>query len=220
VLDLGAAIVPAGIYSLLKKFKSDFLYGNLSADIIIDKKFQSPEKNSHSWDIAWKLLDGATAKGQKAFAYGYLTHLCADTVIHNLSITLLPFAHSLLEFKSDSVIDRKYRRTLRQLNRVTQRKNEMFLEKMLDGVFLSFKTNKRIFKSFLLLSGLPSYSFVSNFIHKNFLYEISPVDIYSFQQESLKRMFELLKNGRNSEVLKTHPLGHYRRNSRLIWYGE
>jgi hypothetical protein len=220
VLDLGAAIVPAGIYSLLKKFKNDFLYGNLSADIIIDKKFQSPEKNSHNWNVAWKLLDGAKAKDQKAFAYGYLTHLCADTVVHNLKITQLPFAHSLLEVKSDSIIDRKYRRALRRLNRVMQKRNDVFLEKMLEGVFLSFKTNKRIFKSFLLLSGLPSYSVVSNFIHKNFLYEISPIDIYGFQQESLEKMFELLKNGKDSEILRTHPLGNQRRNFRLTWYGE
>ncbi len=213
VLDLGAALVPTGIYSLLKKFKKDFLYGNLSADIIFGRRFQGIEKNSHNWDIAWKLIEVAKTDRQKSFAYGYLTHLCADTVVHNLKTTRLPFRHPLLEVKADSIIDKKYRRTLKGLDKTMQKRNDVFLENMLESVFFSFKTNKRIFKGFLFLSRFPNYSPVSNFIYKRFPYEIPVVDIYDFQKESLKRMFELLKNGENSKVLKEHPLGRHLRKA-------
>jgi hypothetical protein len=212
VLDLGAAVVPAGIYSILKRFKSDFLYGNLSADIILGKSFQGLEKNSHNWDVAWRLLEMAKTNQQKSFAYGYLTHLCADTVVHNLKTPKLPFSHSILELKAESIVDKKYRRVLKSLDKFMQRRNDVFLEKMLESVFFSFKTNKRIFKGFLLLSGVPNYSPVFNFIHTKLPYEITVMEIYEFQQESLKRMFELLKNGENSKVLKEHPLGrHWRK---------
>ncbi len=220
VLDLGAAIVPAGIYGILKKFKNDFLYGNLSADIILGKRFQDHEKNSHSWDTAWKLFTSAKTDSQKAFAYGYLTHLSADTVVHNLKKPVLPFTtlekklrhsiltgftHPILEIKSDSIIDKKYRIMLKGLDKRIQSRNDVMLEDMLESVFFSFKTNKKLFKGFLVLSRLPSYTPVSNFIDKRFQYEIPVKDIYKFQQESLKRMLELLKDGRDSEVLKKNP---------------
>lgn len=221
VLDLGSAVIPASIYSLLKKYKNDFLYGNLSADILLGKKFQIYEKNSHNWDTAWELFKSAKTDQQKAFVYGYLTHLSADTVVHNLRESNLPFiqlekkfpshfltrfTHPILEIKSDSIVNKKHRRVLKGLDKVMQKRNDTLLENMLESVFFSFKTNKRIFNGFLLLSKLHNYSSLSNFINKHLPYEIPVVDIYRFQQESLNRMFELLKNGKNSEVLKKNPL--------------
>lgn len=212
VLDLGVAAVPAGVYGLLKKYKSDFLYGNLSADIILGKRFQGLEKNSHSWDIAWRLFGSVKTDSQKAFAYGYLTHLCADTVAHNLKLPALPFTHPILEIKSDSIIDKKYRRMLKRLDKIVQKRNDVFLENILESVFFSFKTNKRIFKGFLVLSRLPNYTSVSNFIDRRLPYEIPVRDIYEFQQESLERMLELLKNGKKSKVLKKNPLRRRRKS--------
>lgn len=213
VLDVGAALIPAGVYSILKKYKNDFLYGNLSADIILGRRFQGFDKNSHSWNIAWKLFSSSKTERQKAFAYGYLMHLCADTVVHNLKESRVPFSHSLLEIKSDSMIDKKYRRMLKRLDKVMQKKNDVFLEKRLESLIFSFKTNKRIFKGILVLSRLPNYTPVSNFIDNRFPYEINFRDIYTFQQESLNRMFELLKNGKDSNVLKEEPLGRYHKKA-------
>ncbi len=210
VLDAGSAAVPAAIYSLIRKFKNDFLYGNLSADIIFGRSFQTKEKNSHNWDIAWRLFNAAKTKRQKAFAYGYLTHLSADTVVHNLEKSVLPFKHSFLEVKSESLIDKKYRKALKGFDKHMQKKHDLFLEDNIESVFFSFKTNKNIFKSFLMLSKVPNYSPVSNFIDKRFPYEIPVVNIYEFQQESLTRMLELLKNGRNSRVIKKNPAKRYR----------
>ena len=94
-----------------------------------------------------------------------------------------------------------------------QRKNDVFLEKKIESLIFSFKTNKRIFKGILVLSRLPNYSPLSNFIDNRFPYKISVGNIYNFQQESLSRMFELLNNGLDSEVLKEHPLGRYQRKA-------
>jgi hypothetical protein len=94
-----------------------------------------------------------------------------------------------------------------------QRKNDVFLEKKIESLIFSFKTNKRIFKGILVLSRLPNYSPLSNFIDNRFPYQISVGNIYGFQQESLSRMFELLNNGIDSEVLKEHPLGRYQKTA-------
>jgi hypothetical protein len=207
VLELGASLVPAGIYSILRKYKGDFLYGNLSADIILGRRFQVLHKNSHNWDIAWRLLEVARSEREKSFAYGYLTHLCADAVVHNLKGSGMPFIHSVLEVKADSIVDKKHRRTLKRLDKLMQRRNDRLLENMIESVFFSFKTNKRIFKGVLFLSRFPNYSPVSRVIHRSFPYEVPVPDIHEFQQQSLENIFELLQNGEKSEVLKEHPLG-------------
>lgn len=213
MLDIGTALIPAGIYGILKRYRNDFLYGNLSADIILGRRFQGFEKNSHNWNVAWKLFSAAKTERQKAFAYGYLMHLCADTVVHNLKSNGIPFSHSLLEVKSDSIVDKKFRKVLKELDKYMQKKNDIFLESTLESLIFSFKTNKRIFKGFLMLSRLHKYTPVSNFIDNKLPYEVTVREIYTFQQESLDRMFELLNNWKDADVLKKHPLGIYSRKA-------
>jgi hypothetical protein len=213
LLDIGASIVPFGVYNILKKYKHDFLYGNLSADIIIGRRFQGADKSSHDWNIAWKMLGAARSDRRKAFAYGYLMHLCADSVVHNQDICKLPFSHSLIEIKSDSTVDKKYRKVMKRLDKGMQKENDIFMEKRLESQFFSFKTNKRIFKGVLKVSKFPNYSAVSHFIDNRFPHDISDVNIHGFQQESLVRMCELLNNGKDAEVLKEHPLGKYMRRA-------
>ena len=140
-------------------------------------------------------------------------HLCADTVVHNMKSKGIPFRHSLIEVKSDSLVDKKYRRTLKNLDKYMQKKHDVFLEDLLESLIFSFRTNKRIFKGILVLSRLPNYTPVSNFIDNRFPYEITIGDIYKFQQEAITRMVELLNNGKDSKVLKKHPLGRYQRKA-------
>lgn len=213
LIDVGAALIPAGIYGILKKYTNDFLYGNLCADIILGRRFHSFEKNSHNWDIAWELLSASKTDRQRAFAYGYLSHLCADSVVHNLKPSKIPFSHSLLEIKSDSIVDKKYRRILKRLDKAMQKKNDVFLEKRLESLIFSFKTNKRVFKGLLLLSRLPNYRPLSKFIDNRFPYAITASDICDFQQQSLERMIELFNNGRDAQVLCGDPLGKYHKKA-------
>jgi hypothetical protein len=207
LLDLGPAIIPAGIYGVLKKYKKDYLYGNLSADIILGRRFQGFEANSHSWNVAWKLMDATESDRQKAFAYGYLMHLCADTVVHNIKPNGVPFHHSLVEVRSDSLVDKKYRRKIKSLDKYMQKRHDLFLERRLESLIFSFKTNKRLFKGILLLSRLPNYTPVSNFIDSRFPYDIPLERIYKYRAASLEKMIDVINEGKKSKVLKTHPLG-------------
>ena len=97
--------------------------------------------------------------------------------------------------------------------KVMQKRHDNFLEDNLESLLFSFKTNKRIFKGVLVLSRLPNYAPLSNFIDDRFPYEIPVISIYNFRQESLTRMLELLTNGRDSAVLQEHPLGRFKRKA-------
>ncbi|HBG93548.1 MAG: hypothetical protein A2X54_04915 [Nitrospirae bacterium GWF2_44_13] len=205
------SLLPAGIYALIKKYKSDFLYGNLMADIIFGKKYLPDEKSSHSWDVALGLFDAAKTQQQKAFVYGYMSHLAADTVAHEmLTAGKKNVGHAFLELKADSIVDKKYWVQAVTIDKKVQRRNDTFLVGSLDTAIFSFKTNKRILKSAVLISGIHQKS-VSSFIDRNII--IAPVykreNIKRLQAKSLDRMVDLLQNGADSAVLKKSPLGSH-----------
>src|SRR5208282_5053349 len=150
-----APLVPAGILAIIKKYKQDFLYGNLMADIILGKKYLPEDKSSHSWEVALNLLEQAEKGPEKAFVYGYLSHLAADTVAHGiLTDAMLDMEHTLMEIRADSVIDKDYWLQSVTFSKAVQRRNDRFLEGSLNSFIFSFKTNKRIYKSMVFFSFL------------------------------------------------------------------
>jgi hypothetical protein len=208
-----SSLLPAGVYALIRKYRHDFLYGNLMADTIIGKKFLPEDKNSHSWDVALSLLDSAGTQQQKAFVYGYMSHLAADTVAHgSLTNTKKNFGHTLVELRADCIIDKKYWFQAITIDRKVQMRNDSFLERSLESAFFSFKTNKRIFKGVLLLSCFNKERF-GNFIQRNSLdpTSLTRKNIRRLQTESIDRMVDVLCNGRESEVINESPMVVVRR---------
>jgi hypothetical protein len=192
-----APLIPAGILALLKKHKQDFLYGNIMADIIIGKKYLPDDKSSHSWEVGLKLLDQAEQWPERAFAYGYLSHLAADTVAHEtLTDELGNVGHTWIELKADSIIDKSYWFQTVAISRAVRKRSDLLLENALDPYLFSFKTNKRIYKSMVLLSVL----------NKKRRRGVDRVLIHDLHEESLARMLDLLQNGTDAEVLQRNPL--------------
>ena len=192
-----APLLPAGILALIKKHKQDFLYGNLMADIIIGKKYLPEDKSSHSWDVGLKLLDQAKSWPERAFAYGYLGHLAADTVAHEtLTDEMGNVGHTWTEMKADSLIDKAYWIQTVTISKVVRGRSDLLLENSLDRYVFSFKTNRRIYNSIVFLS----------FLNKKRRRGVDRALIHDLHEESLARMVDLLKHGTDSPVLTKSPL--------------
>ncbi len=192
-----APLIPAGILSLLKKHKQDYLYGNLMADIIIGKKYLPDDKSSHSWDVGLKLLDQAKSWPERAFAYGYLGHLAADTVAHEtLTEEMGTMGHTWAEMKADSLIDKAYWLQTVTISKSVRKRSDLLLENSLDRYVFSFKTNRRIYKSIVFLS----------FFNKKRRRGVDRTLIHELHEESIARMLDLLQNGTDSVVLTKNPL--------------
>lgn len=175
------------------------------ADIILAKNLLPLEKNSHSWEVAFSLLESSKKSSEKAFSLGYISHLAADTVAHGIYTRRKNIEHTVIELRADSLIDRKYWIQARGIDRVIQYRNDRFLEKSLERVFFSFKTNKRIFRGMLFLSGLNKEKF-GDFIDRNLLIPVTKDDIKKLHEESLHRITDVLRNGDRSAVLKKNPI--------------
>ena len=192
-----APLLPAGILALLKKHKQDFLYGNLMADIIIGKKYLPDDRSSHSWEVGLKLLDQAKSWPERAFAYGYLGHLAADTVAHEtLTEEMGNMGHTWTELKADSLIDKAYWLQTVTISKTVRRRSDLLLENSLDSYVFSFKTNRRIYRSIVFLS----------FLNKKRRRGVDRELIHELHEESLSRMIDLLQKGTESSVLNKNPL--------------
>ncbi|MCF8107574.1 MAG: zinc dependent phospholipase C family protein [Desulfohalobiaceae bacterium] len=72
-----------GIAAVLSAHPNSFLYGCLSADILVGKGKKLSPTHCHSWDAGLRLLHSVREDALKAYVYGYLTHLAADVIAHN-----------------------------------------------------------------------------------------------------------------------------------------
>ncbi len=202
----GASALPGSAYALIKKFRQDYLYGNIMADIIFAKKYLPKEKNPHNWDVGFELLEDARTEPEQAFGLGYLSHLAADTVSHSfLTNGKKNIGHTYLELRADGLIDRHYWVMAMSIDRKVQRRGDVLVERCLSSPLFSFKTNKRIFRGMVLFSGLsgakpprPTPVFISS---------LKSGRIEKLHEESLFRIVDVLEKGRDSKVLKKDPTG-------------
>jgi len=201
-------LLPAGLLEVLRRYRKDFLYGNLMADIIIGKKYLPNNKSSHSWDVAFSLLKAARTDQQKSFVYGYMSHLAADTVAHNMyTVDRKNIGHTVMEMKADSIIDKKYWFQAMAIDRKIQVRNDIFLENALDRFIFSFKTNKRILKGMVLLSVFNREK-IGDFIDRNLITSLPDREVIeSLHQESLDKMIDLFQNWKKADVVKVNPSG-------------
>ena len=190
-------LIPAGIFALIKKYRQDFLYGNLMADSIIGKKYLPDDKSSHSWEVAIRLLNQAEQDAEKAFAYGNLSHLAADTVAHEiLTEDMRNMEHAWAELKADSMIKKTFWVQSVTFSRAVQKRNDLFMASSLDRFLFSYKTNKRIYKSVVFLS----------FLNKKRKHSLDREHLNKLHFESIARTLELFENGVEASVLQKSPL--------------
>jgi hypothetical protein len=207
LLSLGA-LLPASIFEIIRRHRKDFLYGSLMADIIVGKKYLPEYKNSHSWDFAFNLMGATETNQQKAFVYGYLSHLAADTVAHNIyTADRKNFTHTLLELKADCIIDKKHWSHAMDIDKKIQVRNDVFLENSIEKFIFSFRTNKRLLKGMILLSVFNREK-VSDFIDRNLITTLpARKTIEKLHNKSLDKIIELFQNWDNSEVIRENPNG-------------
>lgn len=202
-------LIPPGILEVIRRYKKDFLYGNIMADIILGKKYMPKNKSSHSWDVAFDLLKAARTDQQKGFVYGYMSHLAADTVAHNVyTVDRKNIGHTVIEMKADCIIDKKYWLQAIAIDRKIQARNDIFLENSLPRFVFSFKTNKRILKGMVLLSVINREK-IGNFIDRTVVSSLpARSTIENLHQESLDKIIDLFQDWENSPVVRVNPCGH------------
>lgn len=159
---LSNPIIPPIIFHLINEFPYYFLYGNISADVILWKNKIKYSKHCHNWNTGFEILKRADTDRLRAFAYGYLSHLSADIIAHNFFIPqemLLHYPHKKgkhipWEIRYDRWIDGDAWEILKKISEEVDTSCDELLKDMLERRFFSYNTNKRIFTAFLTFQRL------------------------------------------------------------------
>lgn len=201
------ALLPAGIYGLLRKYREDFIYGNLMADTIIGKKYIKGPRHPHSWELGMELYESSGKDHEKAFSLGYLSHLAADTVAHGEFVENKgSFGHALVELKAEGMIERKHWIDAMTISGEVQRRNDGFLEGSLESAIFTPRTSRRIFKGMVVLSGLNDMG-PAGYIRRRKAPSVWSAELKGHHDESIARMADIIKNRARSHVTVYDPMG-------------
>ena len=196
-----ASLLPAGLYSLLKRYKKDFIYGNVMADITLGKSYLPQEEHSHNWQTALSLRDSARTDSEFAFALGYMTHLAADTVAHGeLTAGQGSLEHVRLESAVDRLVGGGHWKSALSIGAKVQRRNDAFLQSTNpECVVFSHSANRKIFKGIVALSAL-------NAPIRSTKGSIKNDETARLLELSRERMLDVLKNEQASLVIGLNPI--------------
>lgn len=175
------ALFPQELAAAIAAHPGLFLQGCLSADIFIGKGCVAREGHSHNWQSGLDLLDKAHTRGKLAYACGYLSHLAADTVAHNVFVPgsfqwgysleaardrggsriVNPprtyglgrgkMAHILMEMRADSAVIWDRRQALQTFNSAGSKGTERMLMRAFNQKYWLFQLKKNVYRSSIAL---------------------------------------------------------------------
>lgn len=237
-LTLGARILanpqalPLAMQTLLTTWPYDFLYGCVAADITLGKKYTHYLEHCHNWRIGLKILESADSQRMEACAWGYLAHLAADTVAHNYFVPFkmtrtfntVMLKHTYWEIRAETTVAEKIWHLARELGAGDYRSHDKMLSSVLSDTILSFRTNKRLFNSMLLISRLQQWQKLLNSVSNRSKWEFTVED----QQEYIELAYTAVEGvlgDEQSPFWQADPTGDraltaaklIRKNLNLLW---
>lgn len=146
---------------LLQENGFSFLYGTLSADMLVGKGRELTPNHCHSWHAGLRLLDKVEEPHLQAYALGYLSHLAADVVAHNYYVPNMlqlnksrgKVGHVSVEMRADRQVSYSSKQ-LRRIIQTTWREADELLLRTLRQSRMSFSLKKMVFKGGLSISKL------------------------------------------------------------------
>jgi hypothetical protein len=225
--------LPGHLQALLTAYPHDYLYGCISADITLGKKYTHYLRHCHSWRMGRLVLAAADDDARQACAYGYLSHLAADAVAHGYYVpykmmrcynTAL-LQHAYWEMRFEAEVEPQAWQLASALARFDFSDNDRMLRAVLADTLFSFGTNKRLFNSMLLLNRLRRWQQALASLGKTSRFPLSEADRQEYYELACTATLGLLTNLESSPWLTADPTGEralaaaakIRRNLNVLW---
>ena len=214
---LGALyLIPPAIRVLLERYPLDFLYGSIAADISFAKKYVPEGRHCHNWSIGEEILDAADTEHLRAVGYGYLAHLAADTVAHNvfvprqllLTSTTQALGHAYWEHRMDLHVGDDF---LEQARALVVENDHSDADELLDDVLsrtiFSFKANRRIFRGMIRLTGDERWQRIFEQVVANSRFDLSDPVVDRYFKLAFDRVVDYLNTRADSGAAQLDPVG-------------
>lgn len=209
-------LLPPAIRLLLEAHPIEFLYGSVAADISFGKKYVPEGRHSHFWAVGEEILNAAPNPALSAVAYGYLSHLAADTLAHNtyvprklfLTRTGKPHGHTYWEHRMDLHVGEEYLGKARRLvmNFDHTAADDLF-DTVLSRTLFSFRTNRRIFRGMIKVQDNDRWKQVFDRVLKHSRYDLPQERVEMYMATSFDFIVEYLRTGHSSRARALDPVG-------------
>ena len=214
---LGALyLLPPALRVLLERFPVHFLYGSIAADLSFAKKYAPVGRHCHHWHVGEEILASAPNDPMRAVAYGYLAHLAADTVAHNIYVprqllltqTSKGLGHAYWEHRMDVHVGEEY---LGKARAVVLEHDHSAADAMFDDVLsrtlFKFQTNRRIFRGMIRFQGNDRWKRVFDTVLRNSRFDL-PNDLVAWYVAlSFDSIVDYLVQGSRSLPAGQDPIG-------------
>ncbi len=154
-------LLPAAARAIIGSHPLHFLYGSIAADISFAKKYVPEGRHCHHWHVGEEILAAADSPRLSAVGYGYLAHLAADTVAHNLFVprqllttsTTQALGHTYWEHRMDIHVGEDYLTKATHLVMENDHSEaDALFDQVVSNTIFSFRTNQRIFRGMIQFS--------------------------------------------------------------------
>jgi Zinc dependent phospholipase C len=214
---LGALyLVPPAVRALLERYPLHFLYGSVAADISFAKKYVPEGRHCHNWSVGEEILEAASSEPLRAVAYGYLAHLAADTIAHNIFVprrllltsTTQAVGHTYWEHRMDMHVGEDFLSLARQI--VVDHDHseaDLLFDAVLSGTLFSFRTNRRIFRGMIRFQGHERWQRVFGQVLANSRFDLPNPVVDRYFEFAFDSVVGYLRDGHRSPAAGMDPVG-------------
>ena len=209
-------ILGAGLQQILRRHRLEYLYGCVGADITQAKKYtRAQQAHCHSWEVGWSVLDRAGTAAQRAFAYGYLTHLAGDCYSHNhyvptqliVSYSARTLRHTYWEARFDILQETEHRQIISDLRRQRFPECDQLVRDVVSRTLFPFRTDKRIFDSFIAVHDLDQWYRIIRRLTATSRYALPQAVVARYNAVCRAAVFDLLQKGKRAGCQQADPTG-------------
>lgn len=209
-------LLPPALRALLSRFPLHFIYGSVAADISLAKKYVPEGRHCHNWHVGREILEVATTDALRAVGWGYLSHLAADTIAHNvfvprrllLTSTTQGLGHAYWEHRMDMHVGDDYMGKARRL--VIQYDHsdaDELMDAVLSGTIFSFRTNRRIFRGMIRIQDAERWRQVFDRMLQNSRFDLPDDVVGRYMAIAFDHIVGYLRDGPRARAASMDPIG-------------
>jgi hypothetical protein len=211
-------LLPAALAELLRAHPQSFLYGSMAADISFAKKYVPAGRHCHFWHVGEEILQEARNDRLRAVAFGYLSHLAADTIAHNffvprqllLTSSTKALGHGYWEHRLDAQLGEPFGSLARRVVMdYDHSEADHLFDSVLSGTIFSFETNRRIFRGMIRMQDNDRWKSVFDRVRQKSRWDLAPETVEAYASRAYDYVVDYLLRGRDSMPAQLDPTGEF-----------